>query len=79
MMELSTREWLVLTYILHYISRRGYAPSYREIAKSLCLEIGANITKALDGLHDKGVIERGGHGQVRAIRVVKGGQVGVTP
>ncbi len=79
MITISKREWLVLTYIIHYIARRGYAPTYREIAKSLCMEIGANITKALDGLHDKGVIERGGHGQVRAIRVVRGISVGVMP
>lgn len=81
MIHLTQREWSMLTFIARYLREHGYAPSMREIAASLGLEMGGGITYTLQCLEKKGAIHQlpMGRKRVRAISLVRGVQVAVTP
>lgn len=81
MIELTEREWMVLTCITTYRREHGYAPSVNDIAKSIGKRAGGGITGALRRLEGKGVITFGRKNikcrQERAIGLIPGVWVGV--
>lgn len=68
-MALTRRQKQVLDFLVSFINRQGYSPSFEEIGKSLRLSSLATVHKHLDTLERKGFIQRG-HNQSRSIEVV---------
>jgi repressor LexA len=68
-MALTRRQKQVLDFLVNFINRQGYSPSFEEIGKSLRLSSLATVHKHLDTLVRKGFIQRG-HNQSRSIEVV---------
>ena len=59
----------IVEYIKEYVSRRGFSPSIREIAKVLETSTSV-VTYHLDILEDRGIVSRT-PGLARTIRIVK--------
>jgi repressor LexA len=68
-MALTRRQKQVLDFLVNFINRQGYSPSFEEIGKSLRLSSLATVHKHLETLERKGFIQRG-HNQSRSIEVV---------
>lgn len=65
---MTNRSMEIYEFIISYIKENGYAPTYREIGKSVGLVVSTVITH-IDRLEDEGVIKIK-RGSPRAINVV---------
>ncbi|MDE3180488.1 MAG: transcriptional repressor LexA, partial [Acidobacteriota bacterium] len=68
-MALTRRQKQVLDFLVAFITRRGYSPSFEEIGESLGLSSVATVHKHIENLERKGFIRRG-YNQSRSIDVV---------
>lgn len=68
-MALTRRQKQVLDYLVKFIDRRGYSPSFEEIADGLGLSSVATVHKHLDTLERKGYIRRD-YNRSRSVEVV---------
>jgi repressor LexA len=68
-MALTKRQKGVLDFLINFINRKGYAPSFEEIAHSLGLSSLATVHKHVENLERKGFIRRG-YNQSRSIDVL---------
>jgi len=68
-MALTRRQKQVLDFLVGFINRKGYSPSYEEIAGSMSLSSLATVHKHIQTLERKGFIRRG-HNQSRSVEVV---------
>src|ERR1700689_669459 len=65
-MALTKRQKEVLNYLVGFINKNGYSPSFEEIAHALKLTSLATVHKHLSTLEKKGFIRRG-YNQSRSI------------
>ncbi len=68
-MALTRRQKQVLDFLVGFINKRGYSPSFEEIGESLKLSSLATVHKHLQTLERKGFIRRG-YNQSRSVEVV---------
>lgn len=68
-MALTRRQKQVLDYLVDFINRKGYSPSFEEIGEALKLSSLATVHKHLETLEKKGFIRRG-YNRGRSIEVV---------
>jgi repressor LexA len=68
-MALTRRQKQVLDFLVGFINRQGYSPSFEEIGESLKLSSLATVHKHLETLERKGFIRRG-YNQSRSVEVV---------
>jgi repressor LexA len=69
-MSLTKRQKEVLNYLVTFMNKHGYSPSFEEIAHSLKLSSLATVHKHLSTLEKKGFIRRG-YNQSRSIEVMQ--------
>ena len=69
-MALTKRQKEVLNYLVGFLNKNGYSPSFEEIAHALKLTSLATVHKHLSTLEKKGFIRRG-YNQSRSIEVVQ--------
>jgi len=69
-MSLTKRQKEVLNYLVSFLNKNGYSPSFEEIAHALKLTSLATVHKHLSTLEKKGFIRRG-YNQSRSIEVVQ--------
>jgi repressor LexA len=69
-MALTKRQKEVLNYLVTFINKNGYSPSFEEIAKAMKLTSLATVHKHLSILEKKGFIRRG-YNQSRSIEVME--------
>jgi repressor LexA len=69
-MALTKRQKEVLNYLVSFINKNGYSPSFEEIAHALKLTSLATVHKHLSTLEKKGFIRRG-YNQSRSIEVMQ--------
>jgi repressor LexA len=69
-MSLTKRQKEVLNYLVTFLNKHGYSPSFEEIAHSLKLSSLATVHKHLSTLEKKGYIRRG-YNQSRSIEVMQ--------
>jgi repressor LexA len=69
-MALTKRQKEVLNYLVSFINKNGYSPSFEEIAHALKLTSLATVHKHLSTLEKKGFIRRG-YNQSRSIEVLQ--------
>src|SRR6202789_3775668 len=65
-MALTKRQKEVLNYLVGFLNKNGYSPSFEEIARALKLTSLATVHKHLSTLEKKGFIRRG-YNQSRSI------------
>ncbi|MGA8184439.1 MAG: transcriptional repressor LexA [Terriglobia bacterium] len=68
-MALTRRQKQVLDFLVHFINRHGYSPSFEEMASGLHLSSLATVHKHLQVLERKGFIRRR-YNQSRSVEVV---------
>ena len=68
-MALTRRQKQVLDFLVSFINRHGYSPSFEEIGASLDLSSLATVHKHMQTLEKKGFIRRG-YNQSRSVEVV---------
>ncbi len=68
-MALTRRQKQVLDFLVSFINRRGYSPSFEEIGGGLGLSSLATVHKHLETLEKKGFVRRG-YNQSRSVEVV---------
>ena len=68
-MALTKRQKQVLDFLVGFLNKRGYSPSYEEMAKSLGLASLATVHKHLTTLERKGFIRRG-HNRSRSVEII---------
>jgi repressor LexA len=68
-MALTKRQKQVLDFLIHFINRNGYSPSFEEMAEGLQLSSLATVHKHLQVLEKKGFIRRR-YNQSRSVEVV---------
>ncbi len=68
-MALTRRQKEVLDFLIHFINRNGYSPSFEEMAKGLRLSSLATVHKHLQVLERKGFIHRR-YNQSRSVEVI---------
>ena len=69
-MALTKRQKEVLDFLVSFINKHGYSPSFEEIARSLKLTSLATVHKHITTLEHKGFIRRG-YNQSRSIEVMQ--------
>lgn len=69
-MSLTKRQKEVLNYLVSFLNKNGYSPSFEEIAHAMKLTSLATVHKHLSTLEKKGFIRRG-YNQSRSIEVVQ--------
>ncbi len=69
-MALTKRQKEVLDYLVTFLNRHGYSPSFEEIARALKLSSLATIHKHLSTLERKGYVRRG-YNQSRSIEITQ--------
>ncbi|HEY6467724.1 MAG TPA: transcriptional repressor LexA [Candidatus Acidoferrales bacterium] len=69
-MALTKRQKEVLNYLVGFINKNGYSPSFEEIAHALKLTSLATVHKHLSTLEKKNFIRRG-YNQSRSIEVIQ--------
>ena len=69
-MALTKRQKEVLDYLVTFLNKHGYSPSFEEIARSLKLTSLATVHKHITTLERKGFIRRG-YNQSRSIEVLQ--------
>jgi repressor LexA len=70
LMALTKRQKEVLDYLVGFLNKNGYSPSFEEIAHSMKLTSLATVHKHLSTLEKKGFIRRG-YNQSRSIEVMQ--------
>src|ERR1700730_9626606 len=68
-MTLTKRQKEVLNYLVGFLNKNGYSPSFEEIAHAMKLTSLATVHKHLQTLEKKGFIRRG-YNQSRSVEVV---------
>ena len=68
-MALTKRQKEVLDFLIHFINRNGYSPSFEEMRKGLGLSSLATVHKHLQVLEKKGFIRRR-YNQSRSVEVI---------
>ena len=68
-MAITRRQKEVLDFLSGFTQRRGYSPSYEEIAAGLGLNSLATVHKHITNLHNKGMLQRS-HNRSRSIDVL---------
>lgn len=68
-MALTRRQKQVLDFLVGFINKRGYSPSFEEIGKGLKLSSLATVHKHLQTLAKKGFVRRG-YNQSRSLEIV---------
>src|SRR5512146_2636000 len=68
-MALTRRQKQVLDFLVHFINRHGYSPSFEEMATGLHLYSLATVHKHMQVLEKKGFIRRR-YNQSRSVEVV---------
>src|SRR5271168_3380581 len=69
-MALTKRQKEVLNYLVGFINKNGYSPSFEEIARAMKLTSLATVHKHLSTLETKGFVRRG-YNQSRSIEVTQ--------
>lgn len=69
-MTLTKRQKEVLDFLVSFLNKHGYSPSFEEMAKSLKLTSLATVHKHITTLEKKGFIRRG-YNQSRSIEVLQ--------
>ncbi len=69
-MTLTKRQKEVLDFLVNFLNKHGYSPSFEEIAKSLKLTSLATVHKHITTLERKGFIRRG-YNRSRSIEVLQ--------
>jgi len=69
-MTLTKRQKEVLNYLVGFMNKNGYSPSFEEIARAMKLTSLATVHKHLSTLERKGFVRRG-YNQSRSIEVVQ--------
>src|ERR1700690_545799 len=69
-MALTKRQKEGLNYLVGFLNKNGYSPSFEEIARAMKLTSLATVHKHLSTLEKKGFIRRG-YNQSRSIEVVQ--------
>ena len=69
-MTLTKRQKEVLDFLVTFLNKHGYSPSFEEIARSLKLTSLATVHKHITTLEKKGFIRRG-YNQSRSIEIVQ--------
>lgn len=69
-MPLTKRQKEVLDYLISFLNKRGYSPSFDEIARALKVTSLATVHKHLSTLERKGFVRRG-YNQSRSIEIVQ--------
>jgi len=69
-MALTKRQKEVLDYLVNFMNKHGYSPSFEEIARALKLTSLATVHKHLSTLETKGFVRRG-YNQSRSIEVMQ--------
>jgi repressor LexA len=69
-MALTKRQKEVLNYLVGFLNKNGYSPSFEEIAHALKLTSLATVHKHLSTLEKKGFVRRG-YNQSRSIEVLQ--------
>jgi repressor LexA len=69
-MALTKRQKEVLDYLVNFLNKHGYSPSFEEIARALKLTSLATVHKHLSTLEAKGFVRRG-YNQSRSIEVMQ--------
>ena len=69
-MALTKRQKEVLDFLVGFVNKHGYSPSFEEIAKSLRLTSLATVHKHITTLERKGFIRRG-YNQSRSIEIMQ--------
>jgi len=69
-MTLTKRQKEVLDYLVDFLNKHGYSPSFEEIARSLKLTSLATVHKHITTLEKKGFLRRG-YNQSRSIEVLQ--------
>jgi repressor LexA len=70
MMALTKRQKDVLNYLVTFINKNGYSPSFEEVGRAMKLTSLATVHKHLSTLEKKGFIRRG-YNQSRSIEVLQ--------
>src|SRR2546426_10486286 len=68
-MALTRRQKQVLDFLVGFINRQGYSPSFEEIGGALGVSSLATVHKHLETLAKKGFVRRG-YNQSRSVEVV---------
>jgi repressor LexA len=68
-MAITRRQKEVLDFLSTFTQRKGYSPSYEEIANGLGLNSLATVHKHVTNLHNKGLLQRS-HNRSRSIDVL---------
>ena len=68
-MAITRRQKEVLDFLSGFTQRKGYSPSYEEIAAGLGLSSLATVHKHITNLHNKGMLQRA-HNRSRSIDVL---------
>lgn len=68
-MAITRRQKEVLDFLSGWTQRKGYSPSYEEIATGLGLNSLATVHKHITNLHNKGLLQRS-HNRSRSIDVL---------
>src|SRR3977135_2361601 len=69
-MTLTKRQKEVLVFLVVFLNKHGYSPSFEEIARSLKLTSLATVHKHITTLERKGFVRRG-YNQSRSIEVTQ--------
>jgi len=69
-MALTRRQKEVLDYLVGFLNKHGYSPSFEEIARALKLTSLATVHKHLSTLEKKGFVRRG-YNQSRSIEITQ--------
>ncbi|HVA17954.1 MAG TPA: helix-turn-helix domain-containing protein, partial [Candidatus Dormibacteraeota bacterium] len=69
-MALTKRQKEVLDYLVGFLNKHGYSPSFEEIARALKLTSLATVHKHLSTLEKKGFVRRG-YNQSRSIEITQ--------
>src|ERR1700758_3623469 len=69
-MTLTKRQKEVLDFLVGFVNKNGYSPSFEEIARALRLTSLATVHKHITTLERKGYIRRG-YNQSRSIEVTQ--------
>src|ERR1700704_404196 len=69
-MTLTKRQKEVLDFLVTFLNKHGYSPSFEEIARALRLTSLATVHKHISTLERKGFIRRG-YNQSRSIEVTQ--------
>jgi repressor LexA len=69
-MTLTKRQKEVLDFLVSFVNKHGYSPSFEEIAKALKLTSLATVHKHINTLEKKGFVRRG-YNQSRSIEIMQ--------